>query len=93
MCLVSYKPALNKRSGAFGFDMFTAVVDADPQLRGVTLQGLGEPLLKPEPVASRPRAGPAGRVGSADRSKMTAPAALIPHQVSATRLILASAAP
>jgi hypothetical protein len=47
MCLVSYRPALNKRSGSFDLDTFVRLVDGNPQLEKVTLQGLGEPLLSP----------------------------------------------
>jgi radical SAM protein with 4Fe4S-binding SPASM domain len=48
MCLVSYRPGLNKRTGSLDLETFTALVDADPGLRKVTLQGLGEPLLNPK---------------------------------------------
>ena len=48
MCLVSYRPALGKTSGAMDLASFTALVDSLPDLRKVTMQGLGEPLLAPD---------------------------------------------
>jgi radical SAM protein with 4Fe4S-binding SPASM domain len=48
MCLVSYRPALGKTSGAMDLTSFTALVDSLPDLRKVTMQGLGEPLLAPD---------------------------------------------
>ena len=48
MCLVSYRPALGKTSGAMGFKTFKALVDELPDLEQVTMQGLGEPLLAPD---------------------------------------------
>jgi len=48
MCLVSYRPALGKTSGAMDLETFTSVVDSLPDLRRVTMQGLGEPLLAPD---------------------------------------------
>jgi radical SAM protein with 4Fe4S-binding SPASM domain len=48
MCLVSYRPALGKTSGAMDLASFTALVDSLPSLRKVTMQGLGEPLLAPD---------------------------------------------
>ena len=48
MCLVSYRPKLGKRSGAMSFELFKEIVDALPDLRRLTLQGLGEPLLAPD---------------------------------------------
>lgn len=47
MCLVSYRPALNKADGGLDPEVFRRVVDAAPDLEEVTLQGLGEPLLAP----------------------------------------------
>ena len=48
MCLVSYRPALGKSSGAMDLETFKAIVDELPDLRRVTMQGLGEPLLAPD---------------------------------------------
>ena len=48
MCLVRYAPPLNKIEGSLPFELFKRVVDALPELRKVTLQGLGEPLLAPD---------------------------------------------
>ncbi len=48
MCLVSYRPALGKRSGSMDLETFTRIVDELPDLRRVTMQGLGEPLLAPD---------------------------------------------
>jgi len=48
MCLVSYRPALGKTSGAMDLASFTELVDSLPDLRKVTMQGLGEPLLAPD---------------------------------------------
>jgi radical SAM protein with 4Fe4S-binding SPASM domain len=48
MCLVSYRPALGKTTGAMGLESFRALVDSLPGLEKVTMQGLGEPLLAPD---------------------------------------------
>ena len=48
MCLVRYRPALDRVEGSLSFDRFRAVVDALPELHTATLQGLGEPLLAPD---------------------------------------------
>ena len=48
MCLASYRPALGRREGSLSLDTFRALLDANPQLERVTVQGLGEPLLAPE---------------------------------------------
>lgn len=48
MCLVRYRPKLGRKSGAMCFHTFRDVVDALPNLRKLTLQGLGEPLLAPD---------------------------------------------
>src|SRR4051812_22741932 len=50
MCLVRYAPAVNKAEGAIPYELFTKIVDDDPALEVVTLQGLGEPLLHPRIV-------------------------------------------
>jgi MoaA/NifB/PqqE/SkfB family radical SAM enzyme len=47
MCLVRYRPPLDRVRHSMGIDMFRALVDANPNLRRITLQGLGEPLLAP----------------------------------------------
>ena len=48
MCLVSYRPTLGRTSGSMDLETFKRVVDALPDLRRVTMQGLGEPLLAPD---------------------------------------------
>jgi radical SAM protein with 4Fe4S-binding SPASM domain len=48
MCLVSYRPALSRRSGAMDLESFRELVDQLPELEQVTMQGLGEPLLAPD---------------------------------------------
>ena len=53
MCLVSYRPELSRSEGALSFETFRSLVDGNPRLRRVTLQGLGEPLLAPD--LDRPR--------------------------------------
>src|SRR5919107_3616296 len=47
MCLVRYAPAVGRREGALAYEDFLALVDALPDLKRLTLQGLGEPLLSP----------------------------------------------
>jgi MoaA/NifB/PqqE/SkfB family radical SAM enzyme len=47
MCLVRYRPALDRRRGSLSREAFERLVDALPALSVVTLQGLGEPLLAP----------------------------------------------
>ncbi len=48
MCLVRYRPPVNKLAGAMRPELFHRIVDdAMPTLRRLTLQGLGEPLLSP----------------------------------------------
>jgi MoaA/NifB/PqqE/SkfB family radical SAM enzyme len=47
MCLVRYRPPVNKIDGAMPIELYRRVIDGLPQLRQVTLQGLGEPLLSP----------------------------------------------
>ncbi|MEV0132984.1 radical SAM protein [Dactylosporangium sp. NPDC050688] len=51
MCLVRYRPPVNKLSGAMPMAMFQRLVDDLPDLRQLTLQGLGEPLLAPDLLA------------------------------------------
>lgn len=47
MCLVRYRPPLNKIEGSLSFDSFKQIVDDLPGLETITMQGLGEPLLAP----------------------------------------------
>ena len=47
MCLVSYRPAINRAQGAMPMELFRRLVDGTPGLTRLTLQGLGEPLLQP----------------------------------------------
>ncbi len=51
MCLVRYRPALDRVEGALSLDAFRRLVDALPGLEKLTLQGLGEPLLAPDLLA------------------------------------------
>jgi radical SAM protein with 4Fe4S-binding SPASM domain len=48
MCLVRYRPPVNKLAGAMPLDLLRQLVDDVPALRQLTLQGLGEPLLAPD---------------------------------------------
>jgi radical SAM protein with 4Fe4S-binding SPASM domain len=48
MCLVRYRPPLNRVTGSLTFELFLRATDALPDLEMVTLQGLGEPLLAPD---------------------------------------------
>jgi radical SAM protein with 4Fe4S-binding SPASM domain len=48
MCLVRYRPALDRHEASLDFERFRALVDALPGLERVTLQGLGEPLMAPD---------------------------------------------
>jgi radical SAM protein with 4Fe4S-binding SPASM domain len=47
MCLVRYRPPVNKLAGAMPLELFQQLVGDLPDLRRLTLQGLGEPLLSP----------------------------------------------
>jgi radical SAM protein with 4Fe4S-binding SPASM domain len=47
MCLVRYRPPVNKLAGAMAPDLFGRILADLPRLRRLTLQGLGEPLLSP----------------------------------------------
>jgi radical SAM protein with 4Fe4S-binding SPASM domain len=47
MCLVRYRPPVNKLAGAMPLELFHRIVADVPTLRRLTLQGLGEPLLSP----------------------------------------------
>jgi len=48
MCLVRYRPPLDRARASLSLDRFRAIVDALPGLARVTLQGLGEPLMAPD---------------------------------------------
>jgi MoaA/NifB/PqqE/SkfB family radical SAM enzyme len=48
MCLVSYRPPVNKVAGTMPLALFQQLLGDLPDLRQLTLQGLGEPLLAPE---------------------------------------------
>jgi radical SAM protein with 4Fe4S-binding SPASM domain len=48
MCLVRYRPPLDRGEGSLPFARFCEIVDALPGLHTLTLQGLGEPLLAPD---------------------------------------------
>jgi radical SAM protein with 4Fe4S-binding SPASM domain len=50
MCLVRYRPKLDRDKAIFPLDRFEALLDRLPVLEEVTLQGLGEPLLHPDLV-------------------------------------------
>lgn len=64
MCLVRYRPALDRRRASLPLDRFVALLDELPSLEQVTLQGLGEPLLHPDLVAMVQEASARGiRVG------------------------------
>ena len=47
MCLVRYRPPVNKLAGALPLELYRRLLDEVPGLRRLTLQGLGEPLLSP----------------------------------------------
>ncbi|MBW3614933.1 MAG: radical SAM protein [Actinobacteria bacterium] len=51
MCLVRYRPPVDRVTGSMTLATFTRLVDELPDLERVTLQGLGEPLLAPDLVA------------------------------------------
>jgi MoaA/NifB/PqqE/SkfB family radical SAM enzyme len=51
MCLVRYRPALDRVADSMCLHTFRGLVDAVPHLERVTLQGLGEPLMAPDLVA------------------------------------------
>ncbi len=60
MCLVRYRPPVNKLAGAMRPELFHRLVGELPGLRRLTLQGLGEPLLSPylpEMIATAVRRG------------------------------------
>jgi radical SAM protein with 4Fe4S-binding SPASM domain len=47
MCLVSYRPRIDRATGAFPMELFRRLLEETPSLTRLTLQGLGEPLLQP----------------------------------------------
>src|SRR5438093_7138189 len=47
MCLVRYRPPVNKVEGALPIQVFDQLLADLPRLQAITLQGLGEPLLHP----------------------------------------------
>lgn len=51
MCLVRYRPPVDRVSGSMSLDLFRALLDDLPTVTDVTLQGLGEPLLAPDLLA------------------------------------------
>jgi radical SAM protein with 4Fe4S-binding SPASM domain len=51
MCLVRYRPPVDRAGGSLSFARFRELVDALPALHTLTLQGLGEPLLAPDLLA------------------------------------------
>ncbi|UWZ59748.1 SPASM domain-containing protein [Dactylosporangium aurantiacum] len=64
MCLVRYRPPVNKITGAMPMVMFERLIGDLPDLRQLTLQGLGEPLLAPDLLAMiRLAKGGGARVG------------------------------
>jgi radical SAM protein with 4Fe4S-binding SPASM domain len=48
MCLVRYRPPLDRATASLGLPAFREIVDALPALSKITVQGLGEPLLAPD---------------------------------------------
>jgi len=48
MCLVRYRPPLDRHEASLDFASVRALLDALPDLERVTLQGLGEPLMAPD---------------------------------------------
>lgn len=48
MCLVRYRPPLDRVTASMDLATFERLVDELPELDTVTLQGLGEPLLAPD---------------------------------------------
>jgi radical SAM protein with 4Fe4S-binding SPASM domain len=50
MCLVRYRPPLNRVEGAMSLEDFRVLLDQLPAVDDLTLQGLGEPLLAPDLV-------------------------------------------
>src|SRR3954447_1425902 len=64
MCLVAYRPPLDRAHNSFAIDGFRDLLDELPDLQKITLQGLGEPLLAPDLFAMIAAASERGiRVG------------------------------
>jgi MoaA/NifB/PqqE/SkfB family radical SAM enzyme len=63
MCLVRYRPPVNKLAGAMPLELFERLVGDVPGLHRLTLQGLGEPFVVPAPDAHDPHRGGAARHG------------------------------
>ncbi len=51
MCVVRYRPPIDRRSGSITLERFISLIDTIPGLEEVTLQGIGEPLLVPDLAA------------------------------------------
>lgn len=51
MCLVRYRPPVNRVTGSMPMSTFEALLAENPNVTDVTLQGLGEPLLAPDLLA------------------------------------------
>ncbi len=51
MCLVRYRPPVNRVAGSMCLHTFRSLLDDLPDLERVTLQGLGEPLMAPDLMA------------------------------------------
>jgi radical SAM protein with 4Fe4S-binding SPASM domain len=75
MCLVRYRPPVNKITGAMPLTVFQRLLADLPELEQVTLQGLGEPLLAPDLVAMIRHAKARGaRVGFNSNATLLSPA-------------------
>jgi radical SAM protein with 4Fe4S-binding SPASM domain len=48
MCLVRYRPALAPRTSSMNYETFYRLLEELPEVKVVTLQGLGEPLMAPD---------------------------------------------
>jgi radical SAM protein with 4Fe4S-binding SPASM domain len=48
MCLVRYRPALDRHTASMDLATFRKIVDALPALQRLSLQGIGEPLMAPD---------------------------------------------
>lgn len=62
MCLVRYRPPVDRITGSMSLPVFERLLDDLPDLERVTLQGLGEPLLARDLVAMVERASARGIV-------------------------------
>src|SRR4029450_4091466 len=61
MCLVRYRPRLDRHHASFPLDRFVALLDELPDLEQVTLQGFGAPPLHPGLAARHPAPFPLDR--------------------------------